>query len=141
MANKKELDDNTFAFIAVVVAAVIVGVLFAWVYVRQKQQAEQNTSAFASLPTFRFQGESFTVRTTVALQSSPQNAAWIKDNKKTIQKFLETTLVKTQAKQLSSAKPEKIPQLQDSLTAALNKEFPNANIQQVLFTEFLTSPE
>ena len=141
MTNKKELDDNTFVYIAVIVTAVIVGVLFAWGYVRQQRNAEQNTSAFASLPTFRFQSESFTVRAAMTLQSSPQDAAWINDNKKALQKFLEVTLVKTEAKQLSTAKPEKIPQLQDRLTAAVNKEFPNANVQQILFTEFLTSPE
>ncbi len=141
MANKKELDDNTFVYIAVIVAAVFVGVLIAWAYVRQQRNAEQNTSAFASLPTIRFQGESFTVRAAITLQSSHQDAGWINDNKKNIQKFLETTLLKAEAKQLNTTKPEKIPQLQDSLTAAVNKEFPEANVQQILFTDFITSPE
>lgn len=77
----------------------------------------------------------------MTLQSSHQDAAWINSNKKTIQKFIEATLIKTEAKQLNATKPEKIPQLQDSLTAAVNKEFPGANVQQILFTDFITSPE
>lgn len=141
MATKKEIDDNTFAIIAVIIAGIVVGLLFAWIYVRQQRQAEQGTAAFASLPTMRFQGSSFSVRTTVALQLNPQDMAWVNENKKPLQSFIETTLTKTDAKQLNTTKPEKLPLLQDSLTEAVNKKFPQANIQQVLFTEFLTSPE
>lgn len=141
MKNKHESDDNTFAYIAVVVVAALIGLLLAWGYMRQQQQNEQPVAAFASLPTFRFQGQSFTVRTTVALQSSTQDAAWINENKKSLQKFVEITLEKTEAKQLNGNKPDKLPALQDQLTSAINKKFPEANVQQVLFTEFLTSPD
>jgi flagellar basal body-associated protein FliL len=141
MKNKHESNDNTVAYIAVIVVAAMIGLLLAWGYMRQQQQNDRPVAAFASLPTFRFQGQSFTVRTTVALQTSMQDAAWVVENKKSLQKFVETTLEKTDAKQLSGNKSDKLPNLQDNLTEAINKKFPEANVQQVLFTEFLTSPD
>jgi flagellar basal body-associated protein FliL len=140
VAQNAALKENLIVYIAVVAFSIALGIFVVWVYFYQKnQQAAAPTKAFSQMSTVRLQLQDFSLRANLTLQSPDMDTDWLKKNKGQVEVFLESTIRDTPPEELNTSRPEKIPQLQDKLTDALNKKFPNANIQQVLFTEFLTS--
>lgn len=139
LAKNASLKENLIVYIAVVAFSIALGVFVVWVYFYQKNQQAAPTKAFSQLATVRLQLQDFSLRANLTLQSPDMDTDWLKKNKGQVEIFLESTIRDTPPEELNTSRPEKIPQLQDKLTEALNKKFPNANIQQVLFTEFLTS--
>ena len=135
-------NDNLVVFLSVIAFSAIFGVLLAWVYFYQKQQQLASPDqSYTKLGTVRFQMPDFSVRATLALQSNNDDQEWVNQNKPKLQKFLETRLQDAKPDSLVSSSPQKLQQLQRTLTDDLNKTFPEAHVQQVLFTEFLTSHE
>jgi hypothetical protein len=135
-------NDNWILYLAVIAFSIIFGLLLAWGYYYQTRgQGAGPEQAYAKMNTVRFQIQDFSVRTQMTLQSGQDSGAWIGQNKSQLQKFLETRLQDTAPAQLTSTKPDKIPTLQADLTAALNSEFPQAKVDQVLITEFLMAHE
>ncbi len=135
-------NDNLIVYLSVIAFAVIFGVLLAWVlHYQQQQKLLSPDKSYVKMGTVRFQVADFTVRASFALQSASEDLDWLNQNKSKVQQFLDRRLQDEQPSALLSSSPQKLPDLQASITEDLNKQFPQANIQQVLFTEFLTSHE
>lgn len=133
-------NENLVVYLSVIVFAAIFGVLLALVYYYQQQQKLPGSDqSYTKMGTMRFQLNDFSMRATLALQSGNDDLEWMNKNRNAVQQFLEESLKNTKPATLTSSKPEKLQQLQNELTEELNKKFPQAHVQQVLFTEFLTS--
>lgn len=139
VAKKAAVNENLIIYIAVIVFSIALGVFVVWIYYYQKNQQASPTKAYSQISTVRLQLQDFSLRANLTLQSTDMDTDWLKKNKNQVEVFVESTIRDTPPEELNASTPEKIPQLQDKLTEALKKKFPNANIQQVLFTEFLTS--
>ena len=135
-------NDNLIVYLSVIAFAAIFGVLLAWVlHYQQQQQLASPDKTYVKMGTVRFQMADFSVRATFALQSTNEDLEWLNQNKSKVQKFLDTRLQDEKPATLVSSRAQKLPELQATMTEELNKKFPEAHIQQVLFTEFLTSHE
>ena len=139
ITKKPTNNENWIVYIAAIAFAIAMGVFFVWLYYYQNNRQSTPEQTFSQMNTVRLQLQDFSLRATLTLQSAEDDAAWIKKNRRQVEGFLESTIRDAPAEELNTSSPDKIPQLQDKLTEALNKQFPKANIQQVLITEFLTS--
>jgi flagellar basal body-associated protein FliL len=129
-------NENATIYIGLAVFFITFGLLLAGGYFYQKQ-ANAAQVVFSALPTVQMQLQDLTLRTNLSLQLA--DPEWLSKNKGKVQVVVETALRDAPPEQFSSNTPDKIPQLQARLTQEIQKQFPKANVEQVLITEFLTS--
>ncbi len=131
-------NENATIYIGLAVFFITFGLLLAGGYFYQKQkQANAAQAVFSALPTVQMQLQDLTLRTNLSLQLA--DPEWLSKNKGKVQVVVETALRDAPPEQFNSNTPDKIPQLQARLTQEIQKQFPKANVEQVLITEFLTS--
>lgn len=137
---KVEDSDNSIAYMVAFCVAMVVCFLLVWIYAKPAPDPAMNTS-FAAFGPISLQSKEFTMRTSVALQSLPENNAEISKNKNAMTNFLQVTLENADPALLGSRDVKKFSQLQQMLTEAVNSKFPQAKVQKVWITDFVTSPD
>lgn len=136
----KANSDNGIAYMAAFFLLLVIAFFLAWMYTQPPTDPAMNVS-FAKVGPISMQAKEFTMRTSLALQSAPEDVPELEKNKKAIFSFVQMTLEKTDPATLGTPDVQKFPYLERQLLDAVNLQFPKAKIQQVWITDFVTSPE
>jgi hypothetical protein len=94
---------------------------------------------FANVGPISFHVKDFTIRTSLAIQSSNDGASWVNDNKVALQALLQQSLESTEPQLMTVPGADKFTSLQAALTKSTSASFPNAPNVQILVTDFVTS--
>ena len=137
---KTEDSDNSIAYMVAFCAILVLGFVLAWQYSKPPPNPSSNVT-FANVGPISTQSREFTMRTSLALQSMPEDGDEVLKNRAALLTFLQITLENADPATLSSPDGRKFAMLQKQLTEALNTKFPQIKVQQVWITDFITSPE
>lgn len=136
----QEISDNTIAYLVGISTLLALGFLFVFLNNKPPANPALNVS-FAKLEPMSMQGKDFTMRTSLALQSSPEDGANIQKQRKALANFLQLTLENSDPALLSSPDVQKFQKLEQALTVALKQKFPDVKVQQVWITDFVTAAD
>lgn len=137
---KSEDSDNSIAYMVAFCAILVIGFVLAWQYSKPPIDPSSNI-AFANVGPISMQAREFTMRTSLALQSTPEDGEDVIKNRAALLMFLQATLENADPATLSSSDGSKFALLQKQLTEAVNTKFPKIKVQQVWITDFVTSPD
>jgi hypothetical protein len=130
--------DRTVAYLSTAILVLIAGILIVWIYIKNQNQAMAD-GTFANVGPLSFQAKDFTIRTSLAIQSSNDGASWVDDNKVALQALLQQSLERTEPALMTAPGADKLTNLQAALTKSVSASFPKAPNVQILVTDFVTS--
>ena len=135
---KKPEPSYTVAYtVTAVVIILAIGFAVGWWYLKldKHESVVEATMAYATIGPLVITSEGYSIKTTLAVQTSLGDAAWARKNAKALAVAFE--------KQLSQEKPEALlaPNgllaLHRSLKDAANATLKTSNVQEVLITDFV----
>jgi hypothetical protein len=135
---KNTSTDRTVAYLSTAILVLIAGILIVWIYIKNQNQAMVD-GAFANVGPISFQAKDFTIRTSLAIQSSNDGASWVNDNKVALQALLQQSLENTEPQLMTVPGADKFTSLQAALAKSISTKFPKAPNVQILVTDFVTS--
>lgn len=120
--------------IVAVMIAIAAGIGFAWYYL-QADKKHVPPIAYTSFEPIVVRASAFAVKTTIVLQTSPEEAAWVQSNKPALKVALQTALNSADVERVKS--PEGIAYVQGLLRDAANKSLQTRSVQEVLLTDYV----
>jgi flagellar basal body-associated protein FliL len=134
---QKNSTDNIIAYLTIVLA-MVAAMATAWFTLKTGERYSPNV-AFANIGPLSLQKEDFTMRTSLAIQSSIDDADWVIKNKRTLENTLQSALERTDAGLMTDQGPDKIAHLQAQLAKEINANAPQNKMLEIVITDFITS--
>jgi flagellar basal body-associated protein FliL len=132
---KKKRADSFPAYVSGIGAiCVVAGFLAVWGYIKMGQVPRASV-AYAQIGPLHVDSGQYTFMARLALQTGSDDARWAGSNLATFQRMLHRAL--QDADPASLRTPDGLRAMQQRLTLAVNREFAQPRVQQVLFTDFI----
>jgi flagellar basal body-associated protein FliL len=136
MAKKSARDRSTVYTVAIALAILLAGFVFAWFYKAHDTQLRSQT--VYSKPTRVVAGSSnYSVAVSFAIRTSGADTDWVADNRRVLEQVAQQVLVARDMRQARTA--QGMQALQAALRDAFNAALHTDKVQQVLVTDFLLS--
>lgn len=136
-AKARQIDTNV-VILGGAFAVVLVGFLSIWLYFSYSARP-LSPSTYASFGPVVVRNSEFSIKATVAVQTSNEDAKWLANNKMSLDFALQNALTNLQADRLRE--PESIKYVQTALRDAANQALNTHNIEEVLLTDFIVQAE
>ncbi|MDY7573167.1 flagellar basal body-associated FliL family protein [Actimicrobium sp. CCI2.3] len=134
MATPKSRDKVTLIAIGLIIFFLVASFAAVWFY-RHEQARIVLRQNYTVVGPMVVSTDEYSVGTTMALETSAENAGWASKNQPAIRAVIETTLRSLDAQQVHL--PGGLAALQVALTAAVNREMKTDKVEQILLTDFL----
>lgn len=138
MSKEVDTSDRTIAILVALLFLLIAGFAAAWWFLKPPVNPANNIS-FAKIGPLGLRAETFTMRTSMAVQTDLANAKDIEKSRSQIEKFLQIRLQNIDPNLLISKDANKFNILQTQLTKDVKENYPKIGVQQVWITDFVTS--
>ncbi len=127
--------DNLVAYVAsVVIVALAIVIGIGWYYFQSTERIRVDV-AYAKVGPLKVQTQGFTIRTTVAVQTRPNNDRWTLEQRRILESVFQKTLAETDPKTILTA--DGMQALQNLLKNAGNMALNTSVVQGVVLTDFL----
>jgi flagellar basal body-associated protein FliL len=113
---------------------VFVGFVLGWLYF-ERNASLQPQVAYVSFGPLVVRASTYSIRTSLAVQTSSAQESWIEDNKQRLQYAVEAALSNIDEQRVRQ--PDGVAYLQDTLRDRLNHDLSTGNVQDVLLTDFI----
>lgn len=110
------------------------GIAFAWYYL-EAEKKHVPPIAYASFEPIVVRSSGFAIKTSIVLQTSPEEVAWVQSNKPALTVALQTALTSADAARVQS--PDGVAYVQGLLRDAANKTLQTRSVQEVLLTDYV----
>lgn len=131
---KTKQSDNLLMYI-VCGAVVLVGLGYAGIWFYFQQTRLQSDVSYATYGPMVVRAQQFSIKTTIAVQTSKDHASWLGESKKELEFALQTALANTNQSRIRQ--PDGVAYLQEELRDAINTTLKTKNVQQILLTDFI----
>jgi flagellar basal body-associated protein FliL len=134
MARATQRDNFVIFAVGASFAVVIIGFALTWLYFKQVHRFTPPI-AYTSFGPVVIRAADFSMKASLAVQTSKADAKWAKENQQALGFALETALSNTDAERLRT--PDGLANLQTSLKEAVDAAFHSSHVEQVLLTDFV----
>ncbi len=134
MAKPKSRDRFTLIAIGLIIFLLLASFAAVWFY-RHEQAKTAIRQNYTMVGPLVVSTDEYSVGTSMALETSAENAEWASKNQPAIRAVIETTLRSLDAQQVHL--PGGLAALQVALTEAVNKGMKTDKVEQILLTDFL----
>lgn len=131
--NKKNTEKNNYILI-IVALLFIISLILVFSYILQLNKKTSNFQYF-EIKNMTVQSKNYDVVTNLAIESSVSGNEWLKNNQQSLQTVLKNIIYKTDMDQMSNS--EKLTYLENSFIKETKKTFPQAQVKDVIITDFL----
>ncbi|HEY5798733.1 MAG TPA: hypothetical protein VIT92_00855 [Burkholderiaceae bacterium] len=130
--------DNRIAYMAVAFAMVLLGAAAAWFYLHTPAPSAP-AATYTKVGPVSFKVDNQSARVTLDLQSLTSDGTWAKANYGALETVIESVLADTDPALMNAPNNVKFENIQKRLTTEINKNFPEAKIDQVFVTDYVTA--
>ncbi|MNK04601.1 Flagellar basal body-associated protein FliL [compost metagenome] len=117
-----------------VMIAIAAGIAFAWYYL-EADKKHVPPIAYSSFDPIVVRSSGFAIKTTIVLQTAPEEAAWVQGNKAALTVALQTALASADLERVKT--PDGVAYVQGLLRDAANKALQTRSVQEVLLTDYV----
>jgi flagellar basal body-associated protein FliL len=134
MLDKARTEDNFFAYItAAIVVGLVIAFVIVWSVVRSNSPASADIS-YEKFGPYQIEAQHYSISATLSVQTNHSDSDWPKMNRKSLNTIFKTVLAQTDVKIFKEPNGEQ--QLQDALKKACEIEMHTNKVQAVVLTDF-----
>jgi len=132
--------DNTIAYVAIALVMFVASAFIAWLALRTPEPAVP-AATYMKVGPVNFRVQDRSARVTLDLQSLQKDGTWAKQNYGALETVIESVLTDTSPEMMNAPNDVKFADLQGRLRKELNKHFPEAKVENVFVTDYVSSKD
>lgn len=130
----KQRDHFILYAVGGTLAFVLVGFIVARFYFKQSEHLQPRV-AYVTFGPLVVHASAYSIRTSLAVQTSSEHESWVEDNKQRVEYALKNALSNVDEQRVRQ--PDGMAYLQDALRDQVNHDLASGNVQEVLLTDFI----
>jgi flagellar basal body-associated protein FliL len=130
----KQRDNFILYTVGGALALVLVGFVLGWFYFKRSAHMQPQV-AYVSFGPIVVRASNYSIRTSLAVQTSSTQESWVEDNKQRLEYAMQTAL--SDIDEQRARQVDGIAYLQNTLREKLNHDLSTGNVQEVLLTDFI----
>jgi len=131
---KKQTDHFMAYTVGLALTIVLIGFVAAWFYFRHGSVSESPV-AYATIGPLVIQSPQYSIRATVAVQAAQGQAAWLENNKQSLQFALQAALADVNQQRVRQ--PDGLAYLSKTLKQRVDDALHTDKVQDILLTDFI----